>query len=84
MFCIPLKDASLLRQGRTFSVMQNSDDVAENYLLILPLSEALILYFFSYKTEFFSFQNHPKHLDPSYKMMDLDLWVCLGRVKLVL
>ena len=32
---------------------------------------------------FFSFQNNPKDLDPSYKM-DLDLWGCLGRVKLVL
>ena len=40
-------------------------------------------YFFSYKTEFFSFQNNPKDLDPSYKM-DLDLWDRLGRVKLVL
>ena len=30
-------------------------------------------YFFGYKTEFFSFQNNPKNLDPSYKM-DLDLW----------
>ena len=29
-------------------------------------------YFFSYKTEFFSLQNNPKNLDPSYKM-DLDL-----------
>ena len=33
--------------------------------------------------EFFSFQNNPKDLDPSCKM-DLDLWDCLGRVKLVL
>ena len=32
---------------------------------------------------FFSFQNNPKDLDPSFKM-DLDLWDCLGRVKLVL
>ena len=40
-------------------------------------------YFFDYKTEFFSFQNNPKDLDPSCKM-DLDLWYCLGRVKLVL
>ena len=31
----------------------------------------------------FSFQNNPKNLDPFYKM-DLDLWDCLGRVKLVL
>ena len=43
----------------------------------------LIPYFFDYKTELFSFQNNPKDLDPSCKM-DLDLWDCLGRVKLVL
>ena len=30
---------------------------------------------------FFSFQNNPKNLDLSYKT-DLDLWDCLGRVKL--
>ena len=42
-----------------------------------------ILYFFSYKTTFFSTQNNPKDLDPSCKM-DLDLWDCLGSVKLVL
>ena len=41
-------------------------------------------YFFGYKMEFFfSFQNNPKNLDPSYKT-DLDLWDCLGRVELVL
>ena len=40
-------------------------------------------YFFGYKTEFFPFQNNPKDLDPSCKM-DLDLWDCLGRVKLVI
>ena len=45
------------------------------YVLVLP-------YFFRYKTEFFSFQNNPKDLDPSYKT-DLDLWDRLGRVKLV-
>ena len=37
----------------------------------------------SYKTEFFSFQNNPKNLDPSYKM-ELAFWDSLGRVKLVL
>ena len=31
----------------------------------------------------FSFQNYPKNLDPSNKT-DLDLWDCLGRVKLIL
>ena len=30
----------------------------------------------------FSFQNNQKNLDPSYKL-DLDLWDCLGGVKLV-
>ena len=38
-------------------------------------------YFFAYK--FFSFQNNSKNLDLSYKV-DLDLWDCLGRVKLIL
>ena len=33
---------------------------------------ALIPYFLGYKMDFFSFQNNPKDLDPSYKM-DLDL-----------
>ena len=42
-----------------------------------------IPYFFTYKTVFFSFQNNPKNLDPCYKM-DLDLWDCLERVKLIL
>ena len=42
-----------------------------------------IPYFFGYKMEFFSFQNNLKDLDPSCKT-DLDLWDCLGRVKLVL
>ena len=40
-------------------------------------------YFFGYKTVFFPFQNNPKDLDLSCKT-DLDLWDCLGRVKLVL
>ena len=44
----------------------------------------VIPYFFGYKTELFSFLNNPKDLDPSYKKMDLDLWDCLGRVKLIL
>ena len=35
--------------------------------------------------QFFSFQNNPKNLDLSYKMdLDLlDLWDCLGRIKLI-
>ena len=38
-------------------------------------------YSIGYKT-FFLFLNNPKNLDPSYKM-DLGLWDCLGRVKLI-
>ena len=41
-------------------------------------------YFFGYKTEvFFPSKTIPKNLDPSYKI-DLDLWDCLGRIKLIL
>ena len=43
----------------------------------------ILLYFLGYKTEFLPIQNNPKKLDLSYKT-DLDLWDCLGRVKLVL
>ena len=42
-----------------------------------------VLYFFSYKTEFFPFRKNPKDLDPSYKM-DLDLWGCFEREKNIL
>ena len=43
-----------------------------------------IIYFFSYKTQFFfPSKTIKKNLDPSNKT-DLDLWSCLGRVKLVL
>ena len=41
-----------------------------------------IPYFFSYKMTFYSFQNSPKTFNPSSKT-DLDLWDCLGKVKLV-
>ena len=52
--------------------------------LMLPFSNRVTIpYFFAYKTVFFSFQNNPKNLDPSYKT-DLDLWDCLGKVKPVL
>ena len=46
----------------------------------LPTATNEIPYYFSYNTEFLSFQNNPKI---SYKM-DLDLSDCLRRVKLVL
>ena len=42
-------------------------------------------YFFGYKSDIFSLQNNPKNLDPSYKTdLHVDLWDCLGKVKLVL
>ena len=53
------------------------------FLFLTFLISKRLPYFFGYKMELFSFQNKPKDLDPSYKM-DLDLWDCLGRVKLVL
>ena len=44
-------------------------------------SNPYIPYFFGYKTEFFSFQNNPKDLDPSYET-DLNLWDCFGMGKI--
>ena len=38
-------------------------------------------YFFGYKTDYFSFQNNPKDLDPSFKT-DLDLWDCFRKGKI--
>ena len=52
-------------------------------IILHLLQEMLLPYFFGYKTEFFSFQNNPKDLDPSCKMA-LDLWDCLERVNLVI
>ena len=41
-------------------------------------------YVSGYKTEFFSFQKQsPQKIDLSYKM-DLVLWDCVGRIKLIL
>ena len=59
--------------------------VKKHTLLLSAIGEVceILPYFFGYKTEFFSFQSNPKDLDPSYKT-DLDLWDCLGQVKLVL
>ena len=42
----------------------------------------MVLYFFNCKTVFFPSKNNPKNIDLSYKM-DLDLWDCLERVKVV-
>ena len=42
-----------------------------------------IMYSFGYKKEFFPSKTIPKIKDPSFKM-DLDLWDCLRRIKLVL
>ena len=53
------------------------------HVFVWQNKEIHVPYFFGYKTGFFPFQNNPKDLDPSWKT-DLDLWNCLGRVKLVL
>ena len=57
--------------------------VDNSYCLLCSSCGSEILYFFDYKTEFISFQNHPKNLNPSYKMV-LVLWDSLGREKHVL
>ena len=61
---------------RTYDILKGgkmeNDRVASNESTI----------FLDYKTEFLPFQNIPKNLDPSYKMA-LDLWDCLGSVKLI-
>ena len=63
--------------------MGSKQKVVKASLLGTAVKHMVVPYFFGYKMEFFSFQNNPKDLDLSYKM-DLDLWNCLGRVKLVL
>ena len=57
-------------------VQNGSNLIGKNFPPVKPMK---YLYFFGYKTGFFS----SKNIDLSYKM-DLDLWDCLGRVKLVL
>ena len=47
----------------------------------LVLMLLAIPYFYGENTYCFSFQHNPKNLDPSFKT-DLELWDCLGRVKL--
>ena len=58
-----------------------SAQTAQSFLLHRIIG--FLLYFIGYKTEFVSFRNNPKDLHPSCKT-DLNLWDCLGRVKLVL
>ena len=43
-----------------------------NAIMAIMILDSHMPYFIAYKTEFFSFQNNPKELDPSCKM-DLDL-----------
>ena len=68
-----LRYHSIARDTSTsyYSLSQSISFAAENY----HISSVMSFFFF--------LLNNPKNLDPSYKM-DLDLWDCLGRVKLVL
>ena len=68
---------------RIFTVFKNFIQVSHQPLFQQYLMKKNLPYFFGYETEFFSFQNNPKNLDPSYKP-DLDLWDCSGRVNLAL
>ena len=65
--------------------ISTSEEKAQTQISQLTFSSQFFVctfpYFFDYKMEFFSFQNNPKDLDPSCKT-DLDLWDCLGRVKI--
>ena len=63
--------------------LRQVSDLARLDVLCASVVLQYLLYFFGYKTEFFSFQNNPKNLDLSCKT-DLDLWDCLGRVNPVL
>ena len=59
------------------------------YPLSIYWSNSSVIFWLTYHISsiirqiFIFFQNSPRDLDPSYKM-DLNLWDCLGRVKLVL
>ena len=86
--------ASTLSVPETKTVNLQTEQIHPVYPLVFEISMWYSLdltflflkglpYVFAYKTVFFSFQNNPKNLDPSYQM-DLDLWDCLGRVKPVL
>ena len=82
LICILLiPQASVGERSSCFAT--HLEELNIRHVLLYAIHLSVLPYFFGYKTEFFSFQNNPKDLDPSYKT-DLDLWDCLGRVKLVL
>ena len=68
--------------GRETKTEQHNSLSRKTIIKLLNINEINVPYFFGYKTDF-SFENNPKDLD-LYCKMDLDLWDCLGRVKLVL
>ena len=79
--CLPINSAGFTSNIQ--DVTYSTENCLQENICTVILSVGLP-YFFGYKTEFFFFfQNKSKDLDPSYKT-DLDLWDCLGRVKLVL
>ena len=57
--------------------------LTSGFALLYVFAFSVMYHISSVIRQSFSFQNNPKDLDPSYKM-DLDLWDCLVRVKLVL
>ena len=64
---------------KVYAVTKNNDDTGK----VIPMSCFCYCISSVIRQSLHSFQNNPKNLDPSGKM-DLDLWDCLGRVKLVL
>ena len=65
------RDSLLYLKENPYLLVKNSSSIISFFYN----SNTLLLYFLGYKTDFFSFQNNPKDLDPSYKT-DLDLWDC--------
>ena len=79
VFCaILMQGKQLLRFTVIFSEWGNSS------LQSSPQNRKDLLYFFGYKTESFSFQNNPINLDSSSNTDLVELWDCLGRMKLLL
>ena len=72
-----MKDRSFLYELRAYLIYVKVGEIYLLNLLSWQYRISLVI-----RREFFSFQNNPKDLDPSCKT-DLDLWYCLGRVKLV-
>ena len=62
-------------KGALIFILSNNDIYLKFYHISSVVRSSFFVWFF--------FQNNPKNVDPSHKM-DLYLWDCFGRVKLLL